>query len=98
MFDKKFTNLRNIERVILKISHDCSKYQTEYYGLNKKPKIAGNIGFVFNQKKKLTTNIYSNLSNINIHFFKISNPSYVLPFFFQNCLKIQIMYKLIVIN
>ena len=40
-----------------------------FYELNKKLTIARQIGFIFNQINKLTIKIYSNLSNINIHYY-----------------------------
>ena len=45
------------------------KFKTEFYGLNKKIKKAQRNGFIFNQIKKLTIKIYSNLSNINIRYY-----------------------------
>ena len=38
------------------------------YELNKKLSIARGNGFIFNRINKLTIKIYSNLSNINIHY------------------------------
>ena len=39
------------------------------YELNKKLTLARERGFIFNQINKLTKKIYSNLSNINIHYY-----------------------------
>ena len=39
------------------------------YEINKKLTVARRNGFIFNQLKKLTIKIYSNLSHINIHYY-----------------------------
>ena len=39
------------------------------YELNEKLTLARERGFIFNQINKLTIKIYSNLSNINIHYY-----------------------------
>ena len=39
------------------------------YELNKKLTVARGNGFLFNQINKLTRKIYSNLSNIKIHYY-----------------------------
>ena len=59
-----FTNTTNNESVNFTISDKCMGM----YELNKKLAIAPGNGFIFNQINKLTIKIYSNLSNINIHY------------------------------
>ena len=39
------------------------------FELNKKPTVARQRGYIFNQVNKLTIKIYSNLSNINICYY-----------------------------
>ena len=39
------------------------------YELNKKLTVARQNGFIFNHINKLAIKIYSNLSNINIHYY-----------------------------
>ena len=63
-YDLNFTNITNNESVNFKISDKCMGM----YELNKKLTIALERGFKFNQINKLTIKIYSNLSNINIHY------------------------------
>ena len=41
----------------------------DLFGLNKKLTVARQNGFIFNQINKLRINIYSSLSNINIHYY-----------------------------
>ena len=62
--DLNFTNIKNNESVNFTISEKSMSM----YELNKKLTIARENGFKFNQIKKLTIKIYSNLSNINIHY------------------------------
>ena len=59
-----FTNISNNETVNFTISNK----NMGLYELNEKLTIARGNGFIFNQIKKLTINIYSNLSYINIHY------------------------------
>ena len=55
-------------------------------------------GFIFIQKLKLTTKNYSNLSQINIHYYvKLQLTIMHRHFFQKNYPKIEIMYKHIVI-
>ena len=63
-YDLNFRNITNNELVNFTIS-DKSMGS---YELNKKITIARENGFKFNQINKLTIKIYSNLSNINIHY------------------------------
>ena len=44
-------------------------FKTEFFGLSKKIKNARQNGLKFNQIKKLTKKIYSNLSNIKIRYY-----------------------------
>ena len=63
-FDLNFTNISNNESVNFTISDK----NMGLYELNEKLTIARGHGFTFNQINKLTSKIYSNLSNINIHY------------------------------
>ena len=63
-YDIQLTNITNNEIVNLTIS-DKSMI---LYELSKKLTVARGNGFVFNQLKKLTIKIYSNLFQINIHY------------------------------
>ena len=63
-YNLNFTNITNNETVNFLISDKSMGM----YELNKKLTIARENGFVFNQINKLTIKIYSNLSNINIHY------------------------------
>ena len=63
-YDLNFTKITNNEIVNFKISDKCMGM----YELNKKFSIARGNSFKFNQINKLTIKIYSNLSNINIHY------------------------------
>ena len=89
----KFTNITNNQEVVLTITLGYMEFKSQFYGLSeKKRKNARRNGFIFNQINQLTKNVYSNLSNTNIHlslqleipilhrhFLKISchNPEYV---------------------
>ena len=54
------------------------------YELNKKLTLARERGFKFNQINKLTIKIYSNLSNINIHYhLKLGSPPLHRLFFIK---------------
>ena len=63
-FDLNFTNITNNELVNFTISDKSMGM----YELNKKLTTARENGYTFNQINKLTIKIYSNLSNINIHY------------------------------
>ena len=63
-YNLNFTNTTNNETVNFLISDKSMGM----YELNKKLTIVRENGFVFNQINKLTIKIYSNLSNINIHY------------------------------
>ena len=65
VYDIKLTNISNNQTFDLTIS-DKSMGLDE---LNKKLKFARENGFICNQKNKLAIKIYSNLSNINIHYY-----------------------------
>ena len=60
-----FTNTDNNESVIFTISDKSMGM----YELNQKLTLAKQRGFKFNHINKLTIKIYSNLSNINIHYY-----------------------------
>ena len=64
-YDIKLTNITNNE-IINKIISDKSIAMFE---LNKKLTIARERGSRFNQINKLTINIYTNLSNINVQYY-----------------------------
>ena len=63
-YDIQLTNITNNESVNFTISAKCMGM----FELNKKLTIARENGFIFNRINKLTIKIYSNLSNINIHY------------------------------
>ena len=63
-YNLNFTNITNNESVNFIISEKSMGM----YELNKKLTTARENGFIFNQINKLTIKIYSNLSNINIHY------------------------------
>ena len=63
-YDLNFTNDTNNEPINLTISDK----NLGMYELNKKLTHARERGLIFNQINKLTIKIYSNLSNINIHY------------------------------
>ena len=63
-YNLNFTNITNNETVNFTISDKSMGM----YELNKKLTIARENGFKFIQINKLTIKIYSNLSNINIHY------------------------------
>ena len=69
VYDVKFPNISNNEEVNFTITHESTEIKTEFYGLNIKIRNARGNGFIFNQKNKLTIKIYTNLSNINIHYY-----------------------------
>ena len=64
VYDLNFTNDSNNESVNFTISDK----NMGMYELNKKLSIARGNGFIFNQINKLSIKIYSNLSNLNIHY------------------------------
>ena len=63
-YDLNFTNIGNNETVNFTISHKCMGM----YELNQKLAIARGKDFKFNQINNFKIKIYSNLSNINIHY------------------------------
>ena len=81
--DLNFTNIKNNESVNFTISEKSMSM----YELNKKLTIARENGFIFNQINKLTIKIYSNLSNINIHYHLTLGTSPLHRHFFKNLLK-----------
>ena len=64
VYDLNFTNETNNETVNFIISDKS----LGMYEINKKLTLARQRGYIFNQINKLTKKIYSNLSNINIHY------------------------------
>ena len=75
-----FTNITNNETVNFTISDKCMGM----FELNKKLSIALGNGFKFNQINKLTTKIYSNLSNTNIHYhLRLGTPPFHRQFFIK---------------
>ena len=79
-YDINFTNITNNESVNFTISDKSMGL----FELNKKLAVARERGFIFNQINKLTIKIYSNLSNINIHYhLKIGAPRLYYHFFIK---------------
>ena len=79
-YDLNFTNITNNGTVNFTISDKCMGM----YELNKKLAIARGNGFKFNQINKLTINIYSNLSHINIQYhLRLSSPPLHKQFFIK---------------
>ena len=75
-----FTNITNNETVNFTISDKS----IGMYELNKKLTIACGNGLIFNQMKKLTLKIYSNLSHINIHnHLRLDSPPLHRQFFIK---------------
>ena len=68
IYDLCFKNISNNEEVNFAVTHKSMEFKTEFYGLNKKIKNARRNGFIFNQINNFRTEIYSNLSYINIHY------------------------------
>ena len=64
-YNLNFTNITNNESVNFSIADKSMNL----FELNKKLTIARGNGFIFNQINKLTIKFYSNLSNINIHYY-----------------------------
>ena len=64
-YNLNFTNITNNETVNFTISAKSMGV----YELNLKLTLAKQRGFKFDHIKKLTIKIYSNLSNINIHYY-----------------------------
>ena len=80
-YDINFTNIGNIETVNFKISDRSMGL----YDLNKKLSIARGNGFIFNQINNFKIKIYSNLSNINIHYhLRLGAPPLHRQFFMKN--------------
>ena len=65
VFNINFTNIVKNEVINLRISDKS----INLYESNEKLKVARQRGFLFNQINKLTINFYSNLSQINIHYY-----------------------------
>ena len=65
VYDINFRNITNNEIVNLKIVG----INIRMYELNQKLTLAKQRGFKFDHISKLTIKIYSNLSNINIHYY-----------------------------
>ena len=79
-YNLNFTNITNNEIVNFTISEKSMGM----YEVNKKLSIARENGFIFNQINKLTIKIYSNLSNINIHYrLRLGSPPLHRQFFMK---------------
>ena len=87
VYNINFTNISNNEEVNLIITHKAKEFKSEFYGLNKKIKIAKRNDFVFNQINNFKIEIYSNLSYINIHYHLILGASPLHRQFFKHLLK-----------
>ena len=83
IYDLNSTNDNNNKSVNLTISGKS----LGLYDLNKKLTLAQERGFKFNQINKLTIEIYSNLSNINIHYHLLLGASLLHRQLFENLLK-----------
>ena len=68
IYNLSFKNISNNEEVNFAVTHRSMEFKTEFYGLNKKIKKARENGYIFNQINNFKIEIYSNLSNINIHY------------------------------
>ena len=64
VYDINFTNITNNESVNFTISDKIMGM----YELNNKLNVARQNGYIFNQINNFKIKIYSNLSNINIHY------------------------------
>ena len=79
-YDLNFTNITNNETVNFTISDKCMGM----YELNKKLTIARGNNFIINQINKLTKKIFSNLRNINIHYYlRLGTPPLHRQFFIK---------------
>ena len=79
-YDLNFTNISNNEIVNFTISDQIMGM----FELNKKLSIARERGYIFNRINKLTIKIYSNLSQINIHYhLKLGAPPLHRQFFIK---------------
>ena len=77
MNNLNFTNTTIIETVNFTISNKCMSM----YELNQKLAIARGNGFLFNQINNFKKKVYSNLSNINIHYhLKLGYLLYIINF------------------
>ena len=83
VYDINFRNITNNETVNLTIVGES----IGMYELNKELTNARERGFIFNQIKKLTIKIYSNLSKINIHYHLRLGVSPLHRQFFMTLLK-----------
>ena len=83
VYDLNFTKITNNEIVNFTISDE----NLGMYELNKKLTLARERRFIFNHINKLTIKIYSNLSNINIHYHLILGASPLHRQFFMKLLK-----------
>ena len=97
LYDTKFRNITNKDKIILKTSLDCLEFKSEFCGLNGKIKNAKYNKFSLDEIEKLPMKIYSSRSNINKHYYlKLQKPIMHRQFFKKIHLKIQIMFTLIV--
>ena len=79
-YDLNFRNITNNELIDFTISDK----NMGSYELNKKLTVARGNGFIFNHINKLTIKIYSNLSNINIHYhLRLGTPPLHRQFFIK---------------
>ena len=79
-YNLNFTNITNNETV----NFTTSDKSMGMYELDKKLAIARENGFIFNQINKLTIKIYSNRSNINIHYhLRLGTPPLRRQFFIK---------------
>ena len=77
-----FTEISKNDENCFTITHASMDFKTGFYGLNKKNQKCSKNGFIFNRIVKLTTKMYSNLSNKNIcHYLKHRIPMCHRQFF-----------------
>ena len=82
-YDLNFTNIGNNKSVNFTISDKSMGM----YELNKKLTLARERGYIFNQINKFKIKIYSNLSNINIHYHLRLGSSLLHKLFFMKISK-----------
>ena len=73
--ETKFRNVKNKEKVILNISHDCLEFESNFCGLNRKNQKAKDNKIQFDELLRLTRHFYSILSNtILCYYLKLLIP------------------------
>ena len=80
-----------------KINLTIAGKSMKLYEINKQLKVARQKTFIFNQIKKLTKKIYSNLTKINMRYYLKFRIPFCHTQFSEQFLKIQKMWELIVL-